>query len=403
MPANPSALPAPKIVDDARGLAAMLAELEGAPEIAVDTEADSFFSYRERVCLIQVSARGSDWIVDPLAGFDLAPLGALLADESRLKIFHDGEFDILILRREYGFRFRGIFDTRIAAAALGNKTPGLGAVLNQHFGVELDKSLQRSDWSQRPLSPQQISYARYDTHYLERLMAQQLELLRAREREHIVREEVRRLERLEPAARAPDPDAAYKIKGARTLSPLGLRALHALHAWRETEAEKRDQPLFKVLNNDQLIALAHALPGHSRELTQPGCLYGRQERTYGAAVLAALARARAAGPLERDPFPSYSDAERRQNEELGELVDRLKQWRKLESERLDLESALVLNRHALEAIAAQRLSTPEAVRGLESVLPWQAASFAEKIAEVVRGFERDLAAGQIDFRSRKRR
>jgi ribonuclease D len=393
----------PTLVVDPGGLERMLRELEGAAHIAVDTEADSFFSYRERVCLVQVSALGRDWIVDPLAKLDLAPLGALFADPARLKLFHDAEFDILILRREYGFSFRGLFDTRIAAAALGHKSPGLAAVLNEHFGVELDKSLQRSDWSRRPLSPQQLAYARCDTHYLERLMQEQLELLREREREHIVREEVLRLERLEPTPRTPSADDAFELKGARTLSPLGLRALRELYAWREQEAARRNVPPFKVLNNEQLLGLAQALPNHPRMLTGNGLLYGRQAGQYGGALLAAIARAQAAGPLERDPFPSYSEEERRAFEEQGELTDRLKQWRKVEAEKLGLDSALVLNRHALEAIATRRLSTSEAVRGLVSVLPWQAASFADALARVVADFEADLAAGKIDLRSRRRR
>lgn len=390
------------VVDDA-GLGALLRELDAAAEIAVDTEADSFFSYRERVCLIQLSARGRDWIVDPFGELDLAPLGAVFADPARLKIFHDAEFDILILHREHGFRFKGLFDTRIAAAALGHKSPGLASVLNEHFGVELDKSLQRSDWSQRPLSPQQIAYARLDTHFLERLMTQQVELLRAREREHIVREEMLRLERLEAQQRATTPDDAFAIKGARALSPLGLRALRELFAWREQEAERRNVPPFKVCNNDQLVELARALPNHPRLLTAPGMLYGRQAGQYGGAVLAAITRARAAGPLEQDPFPSYTDEQRRVFDERGELTDRLKQWRKVEAEKLALDSALVLNRHALEAIATQRLATPEAVRALESVLPWQAAAYAEAIAGVVAKFEADLASGKLDFKSRRRR
>ena len=87
-------------------------------EIAVDTEADSFYHYQERVCLVQISAGGRDWLVDPLRGLDIRPLGEVLADPERIKVFHDGEYDILILKRQFGFRFASLFDTRIAAAAL---------------------------------------------------------------------------------------------------------------------------------------------------------------------------------------------------------------------------------------------------------------------------------------------
>ena len=94
----------------------------------------------------------------------------MLADPARTKVFHDGEYDILILKRQFGFGFANLFDTRIAAAALGMEAPGLAAVVSARYGIELDKSQQRSDWSRRPLSKEQIAYARLDTHYLVPLM-----------------------------------------------------------------------------------------------------------------------------------------------------------------------------------------------------------------------------------------
>ena len=148
----------------------MLAALAGEREIAVDTEADSFYHYQERVCLVQITAGGRDWLVDPLRGLDIRPLGAVLADPERTKVFHDGEYDVLILKRQFGFAFAALFDTRVAAAALGMEAPGLAAVVHAHYGFELDKSQQRSDWSRRPLSKEQVAYARLDTHYLVPLM-----------------------------------------------------------------------------------------------------------------------------------------------------------------------------------------------------------------------------------------
>ena len=136
----PRDLPPPILVEEEKAFGRLLEDLEGREEIAVDTEADSFFSYREKVCLIQVTVEDRDYLVDPLAGFDIGALGAVFADPDRTKVFHDGEYDVLILKRDYGFTFAGLFDTRIAAAALGETSPGLAAVLQKRFGVELDKS-----------------------------------------------------------------------------------------------------------------------------------------------------------------------------------------------------------------------------------------------------------------------
>ena len=140
----------PILVQDAVGMARLIEDLARQDEIAVDTEADSFFSYREKVCLVQITVEDRDYLVDPLAPIDMDPLGEILADPSKIKVFHDSEYDILILKRNHGFGFAGLFDTRVAAATLGAQAPGLAAVIQSYFGVELDKSQQRSDWAKRP-------------------------------------------------------------------------------------------------------------------------------------------------------------------------------------------------------------------------------------------------------------
>src|SRR5262245_37651113 len=102
----------PTLVEDAAALRRLVDDLAVHDEIAVDTEADSFFSYREKVCLMQVTVADRDYLVDPLGGLDLSPLAGILADPKRTKVFHDGEYDVLILKRAWGFEFGGLFDTR---------------------------------------------------------------------------------------------------------------------------------------------------------------------------------------------------------------------------------------------------------------------------------------------------
>src|ERR1700712_3897883 len=175
----PAPLTPPVLVADADSLARLVAALARCPFVAVDTESNSLHAYRERVCLIQFSTPDADFIVDPIRLPDLQPLAPLFANPEQQKIFHAAEYDLLCLRRDYGFAFANIFDTMSAARALGWPQVGLAAILGTHFGVTMNKKFQRADWKRRPLTPEQLDYARLDTHYLLALRDQQFEALTA--------------------------------------------------------------------------------------------------------------------------------------------------------------------------------------------------------------------------------
>lgn len=397
-----SDLPPPTLVQDARGFSGLVDRLAAAHEIAVDTEADSFFSYREKVCLVQITVGEHDYLVDPLAGFDLRALGDVLADPSKRKVFHDGEYDILILKREYGFRFRNLFDTRVAAATLGSTRPGLAAVLQDHFGIELDKSMQRSNWGQRPLSDKQIRYARLDTHFLLPLMREQEERLHRTSRRMIVDGECRRLEGIEPPDTSFDPEEWVRIKGARVLDPLQRRVLRELYVLRDMLARAEDEPPFRVMNNDTLVLLAEAQPRHRAELARVRGFTSKQIARIGDQVLATIAAAREQGPLRRLPPPKPRDGTEDMGEETGELHERLKEWRKnAAAADFGIDSAYLLNRHVLLRIARERPRTAAEVARIEGIHEWQSARYAEALAEVVRRFERDVASGEWTPRRRR--
>ena len=400
---TPDALPPPTLVQDQGAFDDLLRILDSVEEAAVDTEADSFFSYREHVCLIQVTAGERDFVVDPLAGLDLGGLGRFLEDPAKRKVFHDGEYDVLILKREHGFGFANLFDTRVAASALGSTSPGLAAVLEDHFGVQLDKSMQRSDWSRRPLSEAQIRYARLDTHYLLPLMRRQEAAIREAERVEVLAGECRRLEALEPPDRAFDPDGFVRLKGARNLRPHARTALRELFVWRDEAARERDVPPFKVLSNNLLVALAEVLPSNARQLGRVPGLSPKIARRVGDAVLDALARARDLPPLKRLPRLPAKDGTDVLDEEGVELHDRLKQWRKRTAQRESMESSLVLNRHALLGVAGSRSREVDALRDVDHLLDWQVERYGDELVDVVRGFERDLAEGAVDLARRGRR
>lgn len=394
-------LPPPILVQDSRGLSRLLEDLDRQTEVAVDTEADSFFSYRDKVCLIQITAESRDYLVDPLAGFDLAPLGRVFADETKTKVFHDGEYDILILKRDYGFRFKRLFDTRVAAATLGSASPGLASVLRDYFSIELDKSMQRSNWGQRPLSEKQIRYARLDTHFLLDLMRHQRPELERHERAMIVDGECQRLEQILPNEPVFDPDDYIKIKGARALPPFGRQALRELFVLRESIARDEDQPPFRILNNETLIAIAQSLPKNVGELGRVRGFSPRQGRMLGDAVLRAVSRARELGALQTIKEPRGREGTDEFDDEEIELHERLKRWRKGVSAEMNVDAAYLVNRHALLRLARERPRDRDALARIEGLHAWQVERFSKDILHVLERFERDRAEGKLPMSKRR--
>lgn len=396
-------LPPPTLIEDDRGLAALLERIDGVGEIAVDTEADSFFSYREKVCLIQVTASEEDFLVDPLARVDLTPLGAVLADPQTTKVFHDGEYDVLILKRMYGFEFRNLFDTRVAAATLGSKSPGLASVLRDRFDIQLDKAMQRSNWGKRPLTDKQIAYARLDTRFLIPLAAEQRRELEESGRDVIVQGECERLERIEPPDTTFNPDEFVRLKGARALAPVERQVLRELFTIREKRAEARNQPPFRVINNDVLVRIASRRPRNRRDLERIEGFSSKQAARVGDDVLRAVREGEEKGPMKRFPVLPSKDGTSTLSEESYELHERLKAWRKKRALAEGIDSGYLLNRRVLLALAAVRPTSKEELAETGDILPWQVERFGDELFEVVRTFEADLKAGRVDLGRRRGR
>lgn len=347
-------------------------------------------AYRARLCLIQVSTEDRDWVVDPLKGLDLDPFFAILEDPKVEKIFHDAEFDVLLLRRSNDVRLKGLFDTKVVATALGETQFGLAALVEKHFDVVLDKSQQRSDWGKRPLDAKQIRYAADDTHYLHELS----DILHGRleESEDIVRHEVeaefRRLEALAPKADDVDPDAWAKVKGAHRLEPLELRALRDLWRWRESQAERRDVPPFKVIGNAQLLGLSRSRPSDTRGLARVQGIGTRLIERHGATLLRLIRETKDKPGIQMPSAPKRTPQERRERSEDSEVLDRLKRWRKRVAEQRRTDASLVMHREVLERLARLR-PRPTSVEELAATgdfEDWRLEAHAEDLLAILADF-----------------
>jgi ribonuclease D len=351
--------------------------LAAAPEVALDTEGDSLHHYPERLALVQLATPDGVWLVDPLAVTDLTPLAPVFAETRPLVLVHAGDNDLSHLKRRYGFAFRSIFDTSIAARFLGGKALGLDTLLETWLGVTLPPSRQRDDWSARPLAPAQLAYAAADVQHLFALKARLTEELRAVGRLAWVEEECAALAAQIVPERAPDPDAWMYVKGARELTPRSLAALRELYELRESLARAADRPPFKILSEDILLELARALPADTAALATVRGVTPRVIGRWGHALLAAIGRAqavdeRALPQFPRRPRPSVPGA-------VSRRVEALRKWRAASTERLGLEPGLLLPNRLISVIAEAAPHSTEALAALDGVRRWRAEHFGREL------------------------
>ena len=317
--------------------------------IAIDTEADSLHSYFDKVCLIQMTVGSEDFVIDPLAKIDIIRFGHILSNPAIRKIFHGGDYDLRIMHRDFGFVVRNLIDTSICAQLLGYEAFGLAALLERHFGVKLNKTHQRADWSMRPLPPDMLEYAATDTHYLAGLAAKLREELQALGRWEWALEEFARLENVRYRENDDDAEPWRKVKNIGGLDRRSLAVVRELYEWRDKLARKADRPPFKVLGNDAILDLAKTKPASPRDLPNVKALSRYHSERYGRdlvqIVRAVLDLPESELPEKNPPKPWIRD------KALETRIDRLKKIRDRVAKELKIDPSVLAARHILAGVA----------------------------------------------------
>jgi len=378
----PQELPPPILVAQAVQLRQLLQELHQQPVVAVDTESDSFFAYHYKVCLIQLSVPEADYLVDPLALRDVTPLGSLFANPAVQKVFHAAENDIIALKRDYGFSFANIFDTQWAARILGWRKRSLAAILEERFGVKLDKRFQRTNWGRRPLTPEQLAYARLDSHYLLPLREIEIAELTARGRMEEAAEAFGRLAAVEWEEKPFDPDGFWRLNGARELSPRALAVLRELYLWREERARQLDRPLFKVVGDRTLLRLAEAQPTDRQALEQVPGMSRYQVKRHGRSILAAIARGQRA-PIPQPPVCQRNNGAKHLDKAAQARYETLRAWRNARAAERGVDPDVVLSNEELKSIAERDPKTPEDLAEIEALGPWKREVYGKELLRVL--------------------
>ena len=288
------------IIEDTAQFHALVDRLMTVPVIGIDTEGDSLHHYRERVCLVQLSDASTDYIIDPLKVDDMTRLGELTAHKKQVLVLHGGDYDVVSLKRDFGCQFANIFDTMIASQFLGLPRIGLADLIKRFFGHHIDKKYQRHDWSERPLEPEHLDYARGDTHWLMALREVLLLQLQRQGKSEAHAEECDLLALREWGGRGGSAANFLRVKRANTLDEKQLRVLRSVWTLRDQRAEESDRPPFKIMPDEVLINVAVKQPidlAALKSTMRPGSSLVRR---YGDDLVKAVLQ----GLEDTEPLPS---------------------------------------------------------------------------------------------------
>ena len=371
-----SHIPPPSLITHQSELTALLDRLDDQRSLAIDTESDSLYAYREKVCLIQISIPDADYLIDPLAAIDVQPLAAHFADAARQKVFHASEYDVMCLRRDFSFAFQELFDTMWAARILGWKRVGLGDILQEQFGVTLDKKWQRHNWGKRPIEPAALSYARFDTHYLLRLRDVQLRELQQLDRLEEAQEVFSDLAKSKYNGRDFTPDDIWHVKGVWDLDRRAQAILRRLLIMRDREARRQNRPAFKVIGDKTLAHIATQAPQTLDQLRIIEGMTSGQVQRYGHALLEAVARGRRepppVPPERRPPLP-----------DVLLRYEKLRAWRKQMAARRNVEPDVIVGNAVLMDLAHRRPRTVADLPDLPWFGPWRRRTYGPALIDTL--------------------
>ena len=366
------------LITESEPLADLCARLAQSPFIAVDTEFMRENTFYPELCLIQVGDEKEAAAIDPMAaGLDMKPLLDLLVDnEDVLKVFHAGGQDLEIIHNLTGKTPHPLFDTQVAAMALGmGEQVGYSNLVEGMLGIPLDKGARFTDWARRPLDKRQIDYAIGDVTHLATLFPKMVARLRKTGRGEWIDEEMERL--ADPATYANDPATAWQRVRVNSRKADVLGRLKALAAWREREAQGKDLPRGRIMKDETLADIAMHPPRKQADLAKVrGLSASWAGNDIGGRMLAAL---EAATPLPDDEMPARDDRRPGLGKEGALVADLLKLLLKIRARDANVAPRLLARSDDLELLAAGRRE------GLPFLGGWRFDNFGRDALDLVEG------------------
>ena len=368
-------------IDTNSGLDALITKLSQAERVAIDTEADSLHHYFEKVCLIQISFHGDDYLIDPLSKIDLSTFLNVLS--TKPLIIHGADYDLRMLRTSFGFRPQcEVFDTMLAAQILGYEHFGLAALIQRYLDTTVTKQGQKSDWSVRPLSPMQLDYAYTDTRFLEVIATKMGAEMDRVGRSEWHRETCQALVISTERDTQRDPDDAWRIKHVGQLTRQQLAYLRELWHWRDKEARQADRPPFKILNNQHLFALTTLAASHNDQPTTSDVQLPRHINGKRLELLKAAMKKAATLPEREWPQPKKRIKSKHADPNEIRDVDTLREACSRIAKELGITASVLAPRAAIKSIICAGAKTIEDIITHGPLLRWQATLLEPSVARI---------------------
>ena len=370
-------------IDKQEQLNSALEELSKAPRIAIDTESSGYYTYFSDLCLIQVSAGGRHYIIDPLAEIELAGFAKLCRDPTKTKIFHSAASDIMEMKRAFNWDFSNVFDTFLSSRFLAHANCSLSSLVAEYEGVSLEKKEQKSNWKQRPLSQSQLEYAHLDTFYLESLM----DKLKKKLEDCGIYEEL--LEEfalvceceIEPQKEV-NPMGWRHIPQAKQLSMEEQAMLRELYLLRDARGREENIAPFRILSNFSMIQLVRDRPDNLSKPALSKAFHPSFLRKDKDAIIDILKG-------ENIDILSIEREEKsrpRPDPKEKNLLKKLKKWRNRVAEYRGIDPSMVITSRTLSLIA-NRL--PQDISDLEKLdkklSSWKIKNYGQQILDIIAG------------------
>ena len=378
------------LVTTTEALAELCDRWAKSPFIAVDTEFMRENTYWPDLCLIQVADEHEAAAIDPKAdGLDLAPLLELMTNnEDVLKVVHAGGQDIEIICNLTGKTPHPMFDTQIAAMALGQgEQVGYSNLVDSWLGIPLDKGARFTDWARRPLDKRQIDYAIGDVTHLAVIFPMMLDKLRKTGRGVWLNDEMERI--ADPTNYVADPQTSWKRVKIASRKAEVLGRLKAIAAWREVEARGKNIPRGRIMKDETLADLAMHPPRAQHDLSKVrGLSTSWSSNDIGGRLIDTIANAK---PLPADEMPARDDRKPGLGKEGALVSDLLKLLLKIRAREIDVAPRLLARTDELDMLAAGNR------KGLAILESWRFEQFGRDALDLVEG---RMAFGVVDGKLR---